>query len=81
MDSWRIFYQIKSYNYRQRIRIIEIKEHLVNETRKKLGLEDISIEIRNCLGDNEIEWLTELFNIILKTKKCLMPKMQFSAYL
>lgn len=81
MDSWRIFYQIKSYNYRQRIRIIEIKEHLVNETRKKLGLEDISIEVRNCLGDNEIEWLTELFNIILKTKKCLMPKMQFSAYL
>ena len=38
-------------------------------TGKAVGSDDIPIEVWKCLGNQGISWLTNLFNIILKSKK------------
>ena len=39
---------------------------------KAMGLDDIPIEVRRCLGNRVIVWLTKLFNLIFWPNK--MPK-------
>jgi len=39
---------------------------------KAKGLERILVEPRKCLGEEGLEWLTELFTIILRTSR--MPR-------
>lgn len=34
-----------------------------------VGLDDILIELRKCVGETEIVWLTNLFKNILKSKR------------
>ena len=36
---------------------------------KVVGSDNIPIEVWKCLGKQGIEWLTKLFNMILKTKR------------
>jgi len=37
---------------------------------KAVGPNSIPVEIWKSLGEEGIEWLTDLFNIILKTERC-----------
>ena len=39
---------------------------------KEVGLEDISVEVRKCLGEKAVEFLTKEFNMILASEK--MPE-------
>jgi len=51
----------------------EIKEALQNITNGKAKDPDqILMEVWKCLGEEKLEWLTELFNVIFRTAK--MPK-------
>ena len=51
----------------------EIKEALRKMPNGKAeGPDLIPVEVWKCLGDEGLEWLTELFNVIFKTAK--MPK-------
>jgi len=37
---------------------------------KAVGLDRILVEIWKCLGEEGLEWLTELFNVILGPLRC-----------
>ena len=39
------------------------------KTRKAVGPDYIPVEIWKCLGEEGIEWLMELFNVIFRTAK------------
>jgi len=41
------------------------------KTGKIVGLDVIFVEIWNCLGEEGLEWLTKLFNVILRMAKML----------
>ena len=41
------------------------------KTGKTVGLDVILVEIWNCLGEEGLEWLTKLFDIILRMAKML----------
>jgi len=48
----------------------EIKEALKKMTNGKAeGLDQILVEGWKCLGEEGLEWLTELFNVIFSTAK------------
>jgi hypothetical protein len=54
----------------QRIQEYEVKEALKKmKIDKALEPDDIPIEVRRCLGDMVIMWLTKLFNIIFRSNK------------
>jgi hypothetical protein len=54
----------------QRIQEYEVKEALKKmKIDKALEPDDIPIEVRRCLGDIVIMWLTKLFNIIFRSNK------------
>jgi len=42
------------------------------KSEKTVGLDLIHVEIWKCLGEEGLDWLTDLFNVILRTVK--MPK-------
>ena len=46
----------------------EVKDALRKmKSGKAVGLDLIPVDIWKCLGEEGIEWLTELFNVIFKT--------------
>jgi len=48
----------------------EVKDALRRmKSRKAVGLDLIPMEIWKCLGEEGLEWLTELFNVIFSTIK------------
>ena len=50
----------------------EIKETLKNMANEKVeGLDQIPVEVWKCLGEEGLEWLTHLFNVICRTTKML----------
>lgn len=52
---------LRNYNYCRRVRMIEVKKR--QKQGKIVGPDDIPI-VCKCLGNEEIEWLTNLFNNI-----------------
>ncbi|MBK5591067.1 hypothetical protein JJ728_23255, partial [Salmonella enterica subsp. enterica serovar Typhi] len=60
----------KNFTYYRKIQPSEV-EKIVRKMKnsKAVGPKDIPIEAWKCLGKVGITWLTNLFNIIMKTKK------------
>ena len=57
--------QDMNHNYMRRISEPEVKEALkMMKSRKVVGPDEISIEVRRCLGEVSVRWLTNLFNKI-----------------
>ena len=55
----------------RRIREVEIGEALKRmKGGKSIGPDGIPIEVWRCLEDRAIVWLTKLFNLIFRSKRC-----------
>ena len=66
-----IFHQ--NYKYYRRIQKQEVKEALKRMSNgKAVGPDNIPIEVWKTLGDRGLEWLTKLFNEIMRSKR--MPE-------
>ncbi|KAM1283242.1 hypothetical protein ACFX2J_026125 [Malus domestica] len=62
--------ECRNYSFYRRIRKEEVVVALKKmKHRKAIGPDDIPIEVWKVLGETGITWLTDLFNMILKTKK------------
>ncbi|MEJ4568238.1 hypothetical protein SJ939_15570, partial [Enterococcus faecium] len=60
----------REFHFYRRISKSEVSEALKKmKCGKAVGPDNIPIEVWKCLGDQGISWLTNLFNVILKTKK------------
>ncbi|KAL5141766.1 Metal tolerance protein 6 [Glycine soja] len=63
----------RNYKYYRRIQKQEVKEALKRMSNgKAVGPDNIPIEVWKTLGDRGLEWLTELFNEIMRSKR--MPE-------
>ncbi|KAL5176375.1 LINE-1 retrotransposable element ORF2 protein [Glycine soja] len=63
----------RNYKYYRRIQKQEVKEALKRMSNDKaVGPDNIPIEVWKTLGDRGLEWLTELFNEIMRSKR--MPE-------
>ncbi|KAH1262945.1 Phosphoinositide phospholipase C 6 [Glycine max] len=63
----------RNYEYYRRIQKQEVKEALKRMSNgKAVGPDNIPIEVWKTLGDRGLEWLTELFNEIMRSKR--MPE-------
>ncbi|KAL5148302.1 Transcriptional adapter ADA2a [Glycine soja] len=63
----------RNYKYYRRIQKQEVKEVLKRMSNgKAVGPDNIPIEVWKTLGDRGLEWLTELFNEIMRSKR--MPE-------
>ncbi|KAL5158405.1 Craniofacial development protein 2 [Glycine soja] len=63
----------RNYKYYRRIQKQEVKEALKKMSNgKAVGRDNIPIEVWKTLGDRGLEWLTELFNEIMRSKR--MPE-------
>ncbi|RZC13747.1 DExH-box ATP-dependent RNA helicase DExH10 [Glycine soja] len=63
----------RNYKYYHRIQKQEVKEALKRMSNgKAVGPDNIPIEVWKTLGDRGLEWLTELFNEIMRSKR--MPE-------
>ncbi|KAL5168243.1 LINE-1 retrotransposable element ORF2 protein [Glycine soja] len=63
----------RNYKYYRRIQKQEVKEALKRMSNDKaVGPDNIPIEVWKTLGDRSLEWLTELFNEIMRSKR--MPE-------
>ncbi|KAL5133996.1 LINE-1 retrotransposable element ORF2 protein [Glycine soja] len=63
----------QNYKYYRRIQKQEVKEALKRMSNgKAVGPDNIPIEVWKTLGDRGLEWLTELFNEIMRSKR--MPE-------
>ncbi|KAH1264649.1 Craniofacial development protein 2 [Glycine max] len=59
----------RNYKYYRRIQKQEVKEALKRMSNgKAVGPDNIPIEVWKTLGDRGLEWLTELFNEIMRSK-------------
>ena len=60
----------RDHRYLRRISVTEVKESLKRmKIGEALGLDGIPIEAWKCMGDDDLSWLTKLFNKIFRTKK------------
>ncbi|KAH1211080.1 LINE-1 retrotransposable element ORF2 protein [Glycine max] len=63
----------RNYKYYRRIQKQEVKEALTRISNgKAVGPDNIPIEVWKTLGDRGLEWLTKLFNEIMRSKR--MPE-------
>ncbi|KAL2947084.1 hypothetical protein AAZX31_20G050700 [Glycine max] len=63
----------RNYKYYRRIQKQEVKEALKRMSNgKAVGADNIPIEVWKTLGDRGLEWLTKLFNEIMRSKR--MPE-------
>jgi len=70
LDDLTIQCKDMNHNYMRRISESKVKEVLKRmKSRKAVGPDGIPIEVRKCLGEVGVRWLTNLFNKIWLTKK------------
>ncbi|XP_009757626.2 uncharacterized protein LOC107803948 [Nicotiana tabacum] len=60
----------QDFRYYRRIKVDEVVEAMRKMSRGKvIGLDEIQVELWRYVGKAGLEWLTELFNVIFKTKR------------